>query len=99
MKEMLILKVDGTTETIRTEKPPTLDQLQEAVGGYIQIVPDWPRWTSKPCEVYCDENGLLKEKPLNRQATLAWRAQLKGAYDPDMARLWGDVVIVTSVKE
>ena len=57
-----ILKVDGTTESI---KDTELATLQEAVGGYIQIV----SIPSSDKIIVLDEEGKLKDKPVNKKAT------------------------------
>ena len=56
-----------------TEKEPTLEELQEIVGGYIQIV------TSKDgtADIIMDEEGKLKNKNINVYATQLWQGDGK----------------------
>ena len=56
-----ILKTDGTTKEL---KEVNLESLQKAVGGYIQILS-----TNKGQEIVVDEEGKLKNKPVNKLAT------------------------------
>jgi hypothetical protein len=76
-----------------------LDVLRAAVGGYLQLVPDFDRYKGRPCEVWCDEEGLLKGKQLNRHMTAEWRSHLdetvgEGNWDPGMASLHGAIAVV-----
>ena len=57
-----ILRVDGNIE--RMEGKPTLDELQQAVGGNIEYVP-----TAMGGYLYCNEEGKLMGLPANYPAT------------------------------
>ena len=72
---MLRLNVDGTVEKM---KDTSLKAMQEAVGGYIEIIR-----LPKPCRLFglhvlvdgfdlmvLDEEGKLKSKPVNEIATM-----------------------------
>lgn len=79
------------------DEDPGLRPLQEAVGGLIQIVPDFPEYGGRRVDVVVDEEGLLKRKPLNVVMTQAWRQLLDRSgrpYDLHMARLYGDAAVV-----
>ena len=58
------LKCDGTIEYIEPDKSGVinLEQLQEAVGGYVEIC---PQNTVKNAFLFVDEEGLLKHKRYN----------------------------------
>lgn len=71
------------------ETEPRLDELQAAVGGYIEVVPHFNFFNGRPCAAVCDEEGKLKGKPINEEATIAWRAQTNTT---DV--LVGDIAIV-----
>jgi hypothetical protein len=62
-----IIKTDGTIETINKNKL-TLSFMQETVGGYIEIVPLGKKL------LVCNEEGKLKNLPLNEKATQIWEA-------------------------
>jgi len=58
----LCFKEDGTLETLKpANKYFTLQELQGAVGGYIELYPC--RYENKL--IVCDEEGLIKHRPLN----------------------------------
>ena len=86
--EGLLLKVDGSTEVIDINdrnKP-----LKGYVDGWIQCV-DAP---SLGISFVIDEEGKLKEKPVNQVATVMWSADIhnRGGILDDY--FVGDVVIV-----
>ena len=57
----IILKVNGSTEPLTDL---SLESMQKAVGGYIEYVP-----LPDGRIMYCDEEGKLKSKPINPEAT------------------------------
>lgn len=62
-KYALHFKEDGTLEILKpTNKYFTLQELQDAVGGYIELYPY--HYANKL--IICDEEGLIKEKPVNK---------------------------------
>lgn len=93
---LLILKADGTESERRLEAPPPLEELQTAVGGYIEMVPMrlFNRWKGERAVMFCDEDGKRKQYPVNLRAT---------ALAPGLARLndvlVGDVVIIAGDPE
>lgn len=65
-KIRVIRKAPGKApEAIRI--PNTLEALQAEVGGYIEAVR-----IASDCVIVCDEEGLLKNKPMN-QTKIGWR--------------------------
>lgn len=62
----LIIRTDGSTEEINN---PTLEQLQEAVGGYIEYVPIREGLIYGSNYMYCNEEGKLKGLEYNERAT------------------------------
>jgi hypothetical protein len=57
------------TEIKVFESEPTLRELQEAVGGFIEMVPGITSYEGRPCDAVCDEEGLLKGKEVNVEIT------------------------------
>lgn len=62
------ISVAGTREEVN--RMMKLEEMQQAVGGYIEMVP-----TTLPNKwLIVDEEGLLKDKPINKTATELVRA-------------------------
>lgn len=59
------------------DRAPTLEQLKKGIGGgYLELVP-WFKtvpWQGviMDCVAFCDEEGKLKELPVNQLATALW---------------------------
>ena len=70
-----------TKTTYIDDKQPTLKKLQEMVGGYIQIV------EVEGKQIIMDEEGKLKDKPVNYEATELWNV----GYD----HIAGDAVVLS----
>ena len=56
MKEPVIKTIDDIE--------PTLQEMQKFVGGYIEVV-----YLNKESMMIIDEEGKLKDKPVNKEAT------------------------------
>lgn len=96
--QLLTIHVDGRTTSQQVLNPNILNLLQEAVDGYIEVIPYFDTIEDKSCVAFCDEEGKLKGKPINHAAQLLWRESMKKhnlALD-DM--LVGDVAIVIASK-
>jgi hypothetical protein len=61
----VIITTEGEMKRPWGDETPTLDELQEAVGGYIEYVP----CTGPLGFMYCNEEGKLKGLPANIHAT------------------------------
>ena len=66
MNIIKVIKTDGIIEEIKMEKQPTLEQMQEWVGGYVEKTRVWPMFGE---EMYVDEDGLSKNLPKNFEAS------------------------------
>jgi len=66
----LIIRANGTTEEVFPSqgKEFTLEELQKAVDGHIEVVPIRNPVLSDKV-MFCDEEGKLKNKPFNFEAT------------------------------
>lgn len=67
------------------EGPPTLEFLKTAIGGgYIEPVPYWHSIIHDGercrCVAFCDEEGKLKQLPLNEYATAIWDRNMRRDY-------------------
>ena len=105
--DSIIIKADGSFESMPDPKGPvaalnpkgllfnnemfTLEQLQEAVNGYIAIIPICLQAFERggpDLIALCDEEAMLKEAPVNAVATLL----ISSVAEP----IYGDVVIMPS---
>lgn len=81
------------------EKPPSLEWLQNAVGGFIEQVPYFTSMKNGERAVaFCNEYGKLKRMQINEAATQAWAAALERTTDdagPLNDILVGPVVVLT----
>lgn len=80
-----------------------LPAMQNAVGGYIEVVPGFTLFhykdTTYKCVMLCDEEGKLKGKPFNAVATELWHNQVKTNGYRTTDKLVGDIVIIFGAKE
>jgi len=95
VKMILVIPADGTQPIRRYEasKEPPLQQLQDWVDGYIERVPLFDRWEDLRCNVYANEEGKLRNLPVNERATMAWWVTIG---QPVQDMLVGDIVIVAN---
>jgi len=103
MKAVFIIQPYGPI--IRTEQKavPSLKQLQDAVGGSIELLPGFTRFefggkTYTRGAAFVNENGISMQLPFNKRATEAWKACLGLKplwYDP---HLMGNVIFYATVK-
>jgi Domain of unknown function (DUF3846) len=80
-----------------TDTQPPLQELQDIVDGYIEAVPHWDDYMGKPCVVYCNEEGKLRDLPVNKRATDLWWGKLGGGIYDDV--LCGDIVLVVDLPD
>lgn len=72
-KFAVLLPVEGLPSQIDlVAKGDGFTALQEAVGGYVQVVPLWGEF--KGFELWLNEEGKILGLPFNGLATLAWEA-------------------------
>ena len=85
-----VMSEDGSYITIYLsdeDGEPTLKAMQEAVGGYIEVV-----YAENGDQIIIDEEGRLKGKPINEDASEHW---LGDRWDNDTANIVGDAIILS----
>lgn len=92
-----IYKTDGIKEVKEYNKIIPLEDLRSAVGGSIETVPYWTTHEGKPCVAFCNEEGKLRELPLNGMATIQWYTDTPSMRGRDV--LVGDVIVIMGDKE
>lgn len=88
---MTTLHAGGGETRHELDRAATLDELQAAVGGYIESVAGFETYEGQPAWVIVNEEGKLKGLQPNERATKLWEAQT-GVVGWDV--LMGDVVIL-----
>src|SRR5262245_38701478 len=84
------------TEIAAVHDRETLKALLD--GGWLEAVPGFTRYPSRAadrlvrCAAFCDEEGKMKDLPVNEMATMLWHAGLQPAQRIDV--LVGPVVVV-----
>lgn len=103
MYHVLEIKADG--RIIKTVQPKAPDYKQQvaAVGGFIQIIPYFTKAMHEGVLysrgiAFADEEGQLKDKPINHNAMALWRYSCPGG-DPSRMTLCGDVIFFAKVKD
>lgn len=91
---VIIWRWNGVTEQNIQPKKPTLEQLQKAVGGYIETVPYLTKaWPYKRGRAFANENGVMEGLPHNNAASLVWRMNCEHS-----TGLCGNVIYYAKVK-
>jgi hypothetical protein len=101
----IVLEIKDDGRIIKTIQPkaPTYEQQRKAVGGYIETIPYFTNVMHEGVvynrgTAYADEEGHLKQKRLNVNATAMWRFSCPGA-DFSRMDLCGDVIFFAKVKD
>ena len=84
-----VMSEDGSYITIYLsdeDGEPTLKAMQEAVGGYIEVV-----YAENGDQIILDEEGRLKDKDINIVATEYWLGE---DWDGVSNNILGDVLIL-----
>jgi hypothetical protein len=80
---MVIIRPGDTDlpEVREFARPVTLEELQTAVGGHVEVVPMFNTLafaaTVLNCVAFCNEEGKLDHLPVNEGATMQWERALK----------------------
>jgi len=89
MAKAIVIKTNGQVERRDMD---SLEDLQKAVGGYIEAI--GVNWTDsiKDITVYCNEEGRVHELPIN-MACCMWLSQ-NNMYPALETPIHGDVVVI-----
>lgn len=74
-----------------------LEDLNKAVGGYIELVPYFNDYKGVNCRAFCNEYGKINGLPYNEPATALWERAFGKSVRPDF--LVGSIAIVTGDRE
>lgn len=96
IQEGTIYKPDGSTEIIRPVAPAkklSLEQLQAAVGGYIEVVS--MAQGNGHATMYCNEEGMMMDLPPN---PFVAKFVSPGTMLPPGGMMLGNVLVVRTVE-
>lgn len=96
---MITITPEAEYTTREFDRPPSIQVLHEAVGGYIEAVPYFDTWKGKRCVAFCNEQGKLYNLPFNPTATMLWKSLLKQQRLDLNDSLVGNVIILTGDDE
>jgi hypothetical protein len=91
--QLTTIAPDGTATFITLTGSPTLEQLQTAVGGHIEVVPYFTKFNGEQCVAFCNEEGKLVGLPANRLAQMFWERAVGRRISGDY--LVGSIAIIT----
>ena len=95
MYDVITIKTDGRILRIAMNKQPTLDFIQQALGGSIEMVPHFIKYEGRPVTVvYANEEARRMTLKFNTLATQAWSLCLHGGSKHYPPQLFGDILIV-----
>lgn len=106
MYHLITITSDGTTTVLKQDKKPTLAQMQQLVGGYIQELPEFkfltlngqkPEPTKFRGMAYADEDDLMKGLAPNLDAKRAWQVACPTG-DPSRMNLVGTILFISNLK-
>jgi hypothetical protein len=96
-KYLITVPPNGKITTQEITKVPNLEQLQKAVGGYIELIPYFSKYEGKKCIALCNENGKIKGLPANRIAQKLWETAYGSPIRLD--HLVGSIAIIVGPPE
>lgn len=94
MYNVIIFLANGKIEFSQQHRAPSLEQMQTAVGGYIERIPHFTRFEYEGKyytrgQAFANEDGIMKKLDFNEMATDAWQNCTVGIQN---ARLFGNVI-------
>jgi len=100
MYDAITIKTDGRILRATMNKQPTLDFIQQAVGGSIEMVPHFIKYDGRPVTVvYANEEARRMTLKFNTLATQAWLLCLHCGSKRYPPQLFGDILIVRRALE
>ncbi len=99
--ELVIISPDGTMSRRVLANPEHYKDLTKAVGGGIELVSGFTSFEGKTCDMYVNDESVLRGMPKNQAATELWWSQLDDSrrLANALSILHGPVAIVTGDDE
>lgn len=95
--KLTIVGIDTTETSVLLLAPPSLEQLQAAVGGHIEVIPYFTRFRGADCVAFCNEEGKLESLAPNIIGQMLWEQAVGQPVRDDF--LVGPIAIVTGDAE
>lgn len=95
--KMTVIGTDACEASVLLTAPPTLEQLQAAVGGHIEVVPLFTKYNGAECVAFCNEEGKLENLAPNLFAQMLWEHAVGGPIADDF--LVGPIAIIEGDEE
>jgi hypothetical protein len=86
-----VIRTNGSVTSLDIDTAPELKMIQDAVGGYIELIPYFEKFRGENCVAYCNEEGKIRSMPMNTMA--------QGYWGHNFDLLVGDVAIITGDNE
>lgn len=96
-KRLVSIHPDGKIEEKKIDNPPSLDDIHNIVGGFIETVPFFSTYEGDPCVAFCNEDGKKDQLPVNPRACEFWLIALGRPFYPDY--LVGSIAVVVGPHE
>ena len=94
---LTLISEAGLISDVGVTNPRTYKEIKKLLnGGMLQLIPHFDTYNNKPCHAYCDDEGKIKQLPINEFATILWMTQLPSPIDDVLV---GPIVIVTGDDE
>jgi hypothetical protein len=90
--KITIVRAGGDIERREVTASVPLDDLQKAVGGYIETVPYFETFEGNRCVAFRNEEGKLQGLPVNETMTRLWYEAVPGMAGQDV--LVGDIIVL-----
>jgi len=78
MRSAFVIRTDGTVQEL--DHRPTLEEAQEIVGGYVELVSVQDSKTGKLVTLVVNEDGKIMKLPTNRVVTEQYGRSIPGGY-------------------
>mgnify|MGYP001549928524 CR=1 FL=1 len=94
-----IIPLSGMITYRACTEAPSLEELQQEVGGYLQVIPRFDKFHGEHCVAFCDEEGSFKNMATNAIASKLWREQAghSGSLRGTVVVLYGDDAFMEAI--
>ena len=99
--ELTVIGPDGLVCRRPLADPDAYEEIKDAVGGGLDLVPGFASFEGRTCDAYVNDQSSLNGMPQNRKATELWWPQLDESrrLGNALSILHGPLAIVTGDDE